>query len=149
MSSVLRLALLLIVAAVLALAARFTFLKSQAPAEPVNPEVMVRVSSSDLPAGLLLRDEDLHWQSMQESEVPRGAFVQGRGEDFTQGALLRQVVPADTVIKSSDIISASAPGFLAAALKPGMRAVSVQVDDVSGNAGLIQPGDYVDMILTQ
>lgn len=149
MSSVLRLALLLIVAAVLALAARFTFLKSQAPAGPVNPEVMVRVSSSDLPAGLLLRNEDLHWQSMQESEVPRGAFVQGRGEDFTQGALLRQVVPADTVIKSSDIISASAPGFLAAALKPGMRAVSVQVDDVSGNAGLIQPGDYVDMILTQ
>ena len=30
-----------------------------------------------------------------------------------------------------------------------MRAVSVAVDDVSGNAGLIQPGDYVDLLLTQ
>ena len=30
-----------------------------------------------------------------------------------------------------------------------MRAVSVAIDDVSGNAGLIQPGDYVDLILTQ
>jgi pilus assembly protein CpaB len=27
--------------------------------------------------------------------------------------------------------------------------VSVAVDDVSGNAGLIQPGDYVDLLLTQ
>ena len=30
-----------------------------------------------------------------------------------------------------------------------MRAISVAVDDVSGNAGLIQPGDYVDVLLTQ
>jgi pilus assembly protein CpaB len=30
-----------------------------------------------------------------------------------------------------------------------MRAVSVAVDDVSGNAGLIEPGDYVDLLLTQ
>jgi pilus assembly protein CpaB len=42
-----------------------------------------------------------------------------------------------------------ASGFLAATLKPDMRAVSVAVDDVSGNAGLIQPGDYVDLLLTQ
>ena len=47
------------------------------------------------------------------------------------------------------MIPAGAPDFLAAALQPGMRAISVPVDDVSGNAGLIQPGDFVDVLLTQ
>jgi len=34
-------------------------------------------------------------------------------------------------------------------LDPGMRAVTVGVDPVSGTAGLIWPGDRVDVILTQ
>ena len=40
-------------------------------------------------------------------------------------------------------------GFLAAVLKPGMRAVTVGVDAITGTAGLIWPGDRVDLILTQ
>ena len=40
-------------------------------------------------------------------------------------------------------------GFLAAVLGPNMRAASVGVDAVSGSAGLIWPGDHVDLILTQ
>jgi pilus assembly protein CpaB len=40
-------------------------------------------------------------------------------------------------------------GFLAAVLGPDTRAVTVGVDMVSGTAGLIWPGDRVDLILTQ
>jgi pilus assembly protein CpaB len=40
-------------------------------------------------------------------------------------------------------------GFLAAVLQPGMRAVTVGVDAVSGTAGLIWPGDRVDVIMTE
>ena len=40
-------------------------------------------------------------------------------------------------------------GFLAAVLTPGRRATSIGVDAVSGTAGLIWPGDHVDVILTQ
>lgn len=40
-------------------------------------------------------------------------------------------------------------GFLAAVLQPGMRAVTVGVDATTGAAGLIWPGDRVDLILTQ
>jgi hypothetical protein len=39
--------------------------------------------------------------------------------------------------------------FLAAALSPGMRALTVGVDGVSGTADPIWPGDRVDLILTQ
>jgi pilus assembly protein CpaB len=40
-------------------------------------------------------------------------------------------------------------GFLAAVLGTGKRAVTVGVDPVSGTAGLIWPGDHVDVVLTQ
>jgi pilus assembly protein CpaB len=33
-------------------------------------------------------------------------------------------------------------------LSEGMRAVSVRVDDVSGNAGFIKPGDHVDVLMS-
>ena len=40
-------------------------------------------------------------------------------------------------------------GFLAAVLAPGTRAVSIGVTAITGVAGLIWPGDHVDVILTQ
>ena len=41
------------------------------------------------------------------------------------------------------------PWFSAAVLASGMRAVTVGVDAITGIAGLIWPGDRVDLILTQ
>lgn len=52
-------------------------------------------------------------------------------------------------ILTSAIIHPGDHGFLAAVLAPGMRAVTVGVDAVSGAAGLIWPGDHVDVLLTQ
>ena len=49
----------------------------------------------------------------------------------------------------SDVLRPTDGGFLAAVLAPNHRAVSVAVDAVSGTAGLIWPGDRVDLILTQ
>jgi len=113
----------------------------------------VRAAADDLPDGLLLREQDLVWKTMPRSDIPPGALVEsateaGADQDL-KGDLLRHAVHAGTPLGLSDVISPSAPGFLAAALKPGMRAISVAVDDVSGNAGLIQPGDHVDVLLTQ
>jgi Flp pilus assembly protein CpaB len=101
----------------------------------------------------LLRDSDLAWKDIPHTQVPPGTLVKaeagdGRDTDL-KGDVLRHAVSAGMPLGASDVISPDAPGFLAAALKPGMRATSVAIDDVSGNAGLIQPGDYVDVLLTQ
>src|SRR5205814_3269427 len=40
-------------------------------------------------------------------------------------------------------------GVLAAALGPGMRAITVPVNAASSVAGFVFPGDHVDMVLTQ
>lgn len=151
MKNILKLAALVVVAAVGAFVMRALFVAASrpGPAAPA-PVEHVRAAAADLPDGLLLRDSDLVWKAVPRAEVPAGALVQSRaGENDLKGDLLRHAVRAGTPLGASDVISPSSPGFLAAALKPGMRAISVAIDDVSGNAGLIQPGDYVDVLLTQ
>jgi len=63
--------------------------------------------------------------------------------------MVRQSLPAGTPILPGAVIRPGDHGFLAAVLRPGMRAVSVGVDAVTGTAGLIWPGDRVDLLLTQ
>ena len=150
MSTTLKFALMVLGAAVLALAARVLFANMAGPKNPAEASVQVRVAANDLPTGLLLRAEDLDWKPYDKSKVPEGALVKNSAAaDNMAGVLIRKSVLAGAVITNRDIIRPDAPGFLAAVLKPGARAVSVPVDNVSGNAGLIQPGDYVDMILVQ
>jgi len=65
------------------------------------------------------------------------------------GALIRRNVAKGEVLLSADALNPGDRGFLAAVLGAGMRAVTVGVDAVSGLAGLVWPGDRVDVILTQ
>lgn len=150
MSTTLKFALLLFGAAVLALAARMLFANINGQQAPTDQSVQIRAAAVQLPAGLLLRSDDLDWIAVDKTKLPQNALVKGSREaEALTGGLIRHNTAAGAPILANDIIRPDAPGFLAAALKPGMRAVSVPVDNVSGNAGLIQPGDYVDMILVQ
>ncbi|WP_175906369.1 MULTISPECIES: Flp pilus assembly protein CpaB [unclassified Burkholderia] len=146
----LRMAVLIIAAAIGAFILRQLYVSASTPSAPGEAaEVSVRVAAADLPEGLLLRDNDLAWKRMPRTQVPAGAFVESQPGADLKGALLRNRVDAGAPIRADNVIAAGAPDFLAAALQPGMRAISVPVDDVSGNAGLIQPGDFVDVVLTQ
>ncbi|OJA23516.1 Flp pilus assembly protein CpaB [Burkholderia ubonensis] len=146
----LRMAALIIAAGIGAFILRELYVAASATKAPVeSAEARVRVAAADLPEGLLLRDNDLAWKRVPHAQVPPGAFVESQPGADLKGALLRNRVSAGAPIRADNVIAAGAPDFLAAALKPGMRAISVPVDDVSGNAGLIQPGDFVDVLLTQ
>ena len=150
MSNVIKLVLLLVGSILVLFIAKTVISLSTRGPEQAPPEAKIRVSAADLPQGLLLRDDDLQWKAVAPDKIPPNAIVAGApGTPDLKGALLRHAVTADTVLHSTDVILPNAPGFLAATLKPGMLAVSVAVDDVSGNAGLIEPGDDVDLILTQ
>ncbi|MFT0172229.1 Flp pilus assembly protein CpaB [Paraburkholderia mimosarum] len=146
--------LLVLVAAVGAVVFRALFVAASKPRAPRPPvTAQVRVAAAELPEGLLLRESDLAWKDVPRSQIPPGALVKAESRDGKdsdlKGDVLRHAARAGAPLGASDVISPDAPGFLAAALKPGMRATSVAIDDVSGNAGLIQPGDYVDVLLTQ
>jgi pilus assembly protein CpaB len=150
MSNVIKFAILIVGAILFALIVRVVIASATRPSTAVINSQKVRVSAADLPQGLLLRDEDIKWKDVPVATLPPGAIVSGVPDGIElKGALLRHPMTSDTVLVADDVILPNAPGFLAATLKPEMRAVSVAVDDVSGNAGLIQPGDYVDLLLTQ
>ena len=149
-SSVIKSLFLVLGAIVIAAIVRVVVIGATHQSAPVVVTEKVRVSAADLPMGLLMRDADVDWKTIPVSDAPSNAIVANApGAVEVKGALLRHAVAAGTPLTADDVILPGAPGFLAATLKPGMRAASVAVDDVSGNAGLIQPGDYVDLLLTQ
>jgi pilus assembly protein CpaB len=113
-------------------------------------KVTVLAAQQTLRAGTLLKPEDIEAREMPETEVPAGArrdTPQARSELY--GAMVRQTLLQHQVVLPADVMRPGDHGFLAAVLTPGRRATSVGVDAVSGTAGLIWPGDHVDLILTQ
>ena len=110
----------------------------------------VLAAATVLRAGTLLKPDDLEVREVNEGEVPTGArkdTPQARSELF--GAMVRQTILAHQIVMPADVMRPGDHGFLAAVLTPGKRATSVGVDAVSGTAGLIWPGDHVDLILTE
>ena len=59
------------------------------------------------------------------------------------------LITAGQPITRGSLVGPEDRGFLAAALGPGMRAISVPVNASTGVAGFVFPGDHVDLVLTQ
>ena len=119
-----------------------------AVAAPAPAHHMILAAGIPLRAGTLLKAEDLATQDMPEP--PDGA--QSDSPDIRAGltgAMLRRSLPPGAAVLSADVMRPGDHGFLAAVLGPNMRAATIAVDNVSGSAGLIWPGDHVDLILTQ
>ncbi|MBR0642109.1 Flp pilus assembly protein CpaB [Plastoroseomonas hellenica] len=120
-------------------------------APPPPPQrISVLVAARNLRAGALLRNEDLVARMVLASEMPADARQEGReSRTAIQGALIRRGLREGEPVLDSDIMMPGDRGYLAAALSPDMRAIPIAVDQISGAAGLIWPGDRVDVVLTQ
>jgi len=115
-----------------------------------SPPVTILVAAAEIRTGTLLRAEDMAWKAVAASEVPPAAILQQAGaEKGLLGAVARRSFAAGEPLVPSGVVKPGDRGFLAAVLSPGMRAVAIGVDASSSTAGLIQPGDYVDVILAQ
>jgi len=119
-----------------------------ATTEPTK--VTALVMARGLPAGSLLKPEDLAVKEVETGTLPPGANLDTTDvRRSLNGAMLRRSAAAGDLVLSGDVTRPGDHGFLAAVLQPGMRAVTVGVDAVSGTAGLIWPGDHIDLIMTQ
>ncbi len=110
-------------------------------------EVLVAVEP--MSAGRFVKPEDLRWQPWPLDNVADAYIEQGEMviDDFI-GSVVRTGVAEGEPITLNRVVKPGDRGFLAAVLTPGMRAISVPVDETSGIAGLVFPGDRVDVILT-
>jgi pilus assembly protein CpaB len=133
------------------------FLLSQqqqpAPVPVVNappPPAHVLVTARTVRAGALIVPEDMESSAMDADKIPAGAMRDTpEARQQLRGAMLRRSLGAAEPFLPGDFLSPGDRGFLAAVLEPGMRAITIGVDAVTGTAGLIWPGDRVDLLLTQ
>jgi len=116
---------------------------------PSKPAVQVLVAKNALRVGQLVKPEDLRWQPWPQGTLPPTYIVEGKRSisDFV-GAVARSSFHVGEPIVESDIIMPGSRGFLAAVLKPGMRAVSVPATPTTSVSGFIYAGDRVDVVLT-
>jgi pilus assembly protein CpaB len=109
---------------------------------PTKPVV---VAAADLGLGAELRSDDLRVVEWPAGAVPEGAFstpteIVGRGVIV---AIVR-----NEVVLPAKLASKEAGAGLPPAIPPGMRAVSVRVNEVIGVAGYVLPGTRVDVVVT-
>ena len=120
-----------------------------APMPPPPVQKFVLVASGDLPRGQILKPADLEWTLWHDGGINHAYIQKGTKtiEDFT-GWVARDPFARGDPITESKIVQPGKSGFLAAALQPGMRAVSVPVTVTSGISGFVFPGDQVDILIT-
>jgi pilus assembly protein CpaB len=111
------------------------------------PLVGYFVAARPLPRGTLAREEDFAVRLVPSDSVPTQAIRDTPdAKTGLRGSLVRNFLDTGSPVTSQDI---SHPGFLASALAPDRRAISIKVDAESSVSGLIQPGDYVDVVSTK
>ena len=146
----------LIIAAVTAFMAKNMFTGAAAPQAvarptvPAGPEVLV--ATRPLPVGTIIDAEAFRYQPWPQGLVQDAYFIRGNRGSEPQtliGTVVRTEVSAGQPVTRGALIRPGERGFLAAALGPGMRAVTVGVSPTSGVAGFVFPGDRVDIVLTQ
>jgi pilus assembly protein CpaB len=140
-------AIFLLVATVLAIAAGggiYLYLKGMPVAEATAPEtVPVVVATDDMTFGTTLKSEHLKVVPFPKEAVPPGSYS-------SVDSVLAQTTKVflgqgEPVLKSK--LSAIGGG-LSVRVSPAMRAMSLNVNDVTGVSGFVLPGDRVDVIVT-
>ncbi|WP_448581175.1 Flp pilus assembly protein CpaB [Thermaurantiacus sp.] len=125
-------------------------LAAQAPAAAPAPRVrQILVATRDLLPGTRLSAGLLAPADWPAAAVRADQFRPGDPRlAAVEGALLLAPVPAGAPLLEGHVAVRATDG-LAALLAPGMRAIAIPVSAASAVAGLIAPGDRVDLLLTR
>jgi pilus assembly protein CpaB len=147
---------LMVVAIGTALAARSMLSGSPAPQVqaalpvivlPKGPRVLVAQRS--LQPGTIITNDAINFQEWPKDMVNGAYFVDGKTDmNKLLGTVVRFPITAGQPLTNGALVAPGDRGFLAAALGPGMRAVTITVSEKSGVAGFVFPGDHVDLMLT-
>ncbi|MBR0646329.1 Flp pilus assembly protein CpaB [Plastoroseomonas hellenica] len=115
-----------------------------APAAPAaGLERVVVVAQQEIPRGAVVQPQML--AMLRVERVPDGGIATDAGAVIGRVAVER--IPAGQML-SAGLLSASPAGAGLAVLVPaGMRAMTLRVAEDTGIAGLVRPGDMVDLLI--
>jgi pilus assembly protein CpaB len=107
--------------------------------------VQAVVAANDIQIGSKLTEHDVTLASFPQASVPPGAFA--RINQVRQRGVILPISKGDFILPDK-LAAEDAGSGLPSMIPPGMRAVSVRVNDVVSVAGFVQPGTRVDVLAT-
>ena len=144
----------LVVAIGTALAARSMFAGAPTPQVEAAQQVVsgpkVLVAQRALPVGTIITVDAMSFQEWPKDMVQDAYFIDGESDMAKLvGTVVRFPITAGQPVTQGALVAPGDRGFLAAALGPGMRAITIPVSAKTGVGGFVFPGDRVDLMLTQ
>jgi pilus assembly protein CpaB len=126
----------------------YTWMKKQTAPQKVAKvqTTMIAVAEVELPPGTKLKPEMMKTVTFLEESLPPGTFSDP--EKAAGRVVLTTIKKKELILESRLAPTSVKTGGMAAVLKPGKRAVSIQGNKVLGMSGLVNPGDRVDVLLT-
>ena len=123
---------------------------ARAAAAPDINGPMILVATRQLPAGTIIGPDSFRFQPWPKELAEKSYFLKDKTDVNTLvGTVVRYPITAGQPLTQGALVHPDDRGFLAAALGPGMRAVTVRVSQEQGVAGFVFPGDRVDVVLAQ
>ena len=122
------------------------FLWAATKAPKTEKTVACVAVTRDLPAGTRLKKSDIRVVHVPEKALPKTAVLD---EASALDRVLLFPISTNETLTNAKLTSTSRAEGLAATIDPGKRAISVQINDASGVAGLIQPRSHVDVLFTR
>lgn len=124
--------------------------EARAAAAPQITGPMILVATRQLPVGTIIGPDSFRFQPWPKELVEKAYFMKEKTDVNTLvGTVVRYPITAGQPLTQGALVHPDDRGFLAAALGPGMRAVTVKVSQEQGVAGFVFPGDRVDVLLAQ
>ena len=107
--------------------------------------VPVVVAAREIEAGVSLEKEYLRLTDWPKGSLPQGV---AHSEAALVGRVTRHVIAPNELVLEKSLMAKGSAGSLAAVITPGMRAITIPVNEVAGVAGFALPGNYVDVMLS-
>ncbi len=115
------------------------------PSAPSAETQSIFVALNDIPLGVPLTAPVLKLEPWPKDRVPEGALT--RIEDVQGRRARTRFFAGEPIIERKLLKPGEIGGGISPLIPKGLRVVSVKVDRVSGGAGLILPGDRVDVVV--
>ena len=122
------------------------FLYASTTAPKTEKTALVIAAARDMPAGTRVKKTDIRVVKLGEKDLPKGAI---QLDTLAIERVLLFPVGQNEALTTAKLSSVAGAEGLPSTIEPGKRAISVQISDNSGVAGLIQPRAHVDVLFTR
>lgn len=116
--------------------------------------VEVLTATSNIPLGTRISADHLSWKPWPKENIQSNLITNEESDrpeaiQELEGSIVRAEIFEGEPINEAKLVRAGDSGVMAAMLSPGMRAVTTRISVETAAGGFIQPGDHVDVIITE